>query len=624
MLQLAARLSTGQSFPESITILPPYNVIYQSTEENQRDEIRHKYQQSDNSEKIFIPAKPKTNPFEKTGTQRVCAYCRVSTDNIEQLTSFELQQAYYRDVAEHHPNWDLKHIYADEGISATSLKNRDEFNQMIADCESGLYDLIVTKSVSRFARNLVDCISLVRRLKSLNPPVGVFFETDNLYTLAENSELMLSLLASFAQEESLKKSESMNWSLMQRLKTGKLLTPALLGYDRDNDGHLVINESEAMTVKFIFGAFLAGFTTRQIADILTDIGRPTKTGETAWHEGSINYILKNERYCGNVLTWKTFTCDIFEHKKRRNRQDRDQYLYKDAHEAIISDKEYEATQMLFQERRHHMRGGVPILHVIDEGVFRGYVPINHHWVNYDSESYYNASSYAGNESGLPQRIKKSTFSMFDLKGYQIVRGQFLSAVAHGPAISISNRGISFNAGCVRKFSSVSNIQILLHPAERKLAIRPCGENDVYNVNWRTDPDGPLYPKSYICRHFSAALFDIMEWNPDFSYRIRGVWASRRDDEIIIFDLSEAVAAILYSVETEAAPVKKRVITFPEEWESDFGLEFYDYGVNSQFRFLHSNVDWKADSKPKPIPDTIQFRAPSNMDVQGMIDDLRTS
>lgn len=598
--------------------------IINKENEYKKEEIRRKYREEDTGEKIFIPAKPKINPFEKTGAQRVCAYCRVSTDNVEQLTSFELQQAYYREVAEHHPNWDLKKIYADEGISATSLKNRDEFNQMIADCESGMYDLIVTKSVSRFARNLVDCISLVRRLKNLNPPVGVFFETDNLYTLSENSELMLSLLASFAQEESLKKSESMNWSLIQRLRSGKLLTPARLGYDRNEDGGLVVNESEATTVKFIFSAFLAGFTTRQIADILTDIGRSTKTGDTAWHEGSVNYILKNKRYCGNVLTWKTFTCDIFEHRKKRNRQDRDQYLYKNTHEAIISEKEYDAAQSLFENKKHHMRGGVPVMHVIDEGVFRGYVPINHHWVNNDSGTYYNASNYAGNESGLPQKMKKDAFSMFDLKGYQIVRGQFLSTVAYGPAISISNKGISFNTGCVRKFSEVTNIQILLHPIERKLAIRPCGANDIYNVNWRSDPSGPLYPKTFICRHFSAALFDIMEWNPEYIYRIRGVWASRRGDEIIVFNLSEAAAAILCSVNTDSAPVKKRVVTFPEEWESGFGMEFYQYGITNQFRYLHSNVDWKADSKCKPIPDAMQFDLLSDIDLQDMLEGLRTS
>ena len=200
-----------------------------------REELRKVYQQEDTSEKTFIPAKPKVNPNEKDRFFRVCAYCRVSTDNDEQLSSYELQQAHYKQIAQDHPNWDLKHIYADEGISGTSLKNRTDFNEMIEACKRGEYDLILTKSVSRFARNLVDCISLIRMLKGLNPPVGVFFETDNLYTLGENTEFMLSFLATFAQEESVKKSEAMNWSLINRFKNGKLLTPAPLGYDRPKD-----------------------------------------------------------------------------------------------------------------------------------------------------------------------------------------------------------------------------------------------------------------------------------------------------------------------------------------------------------------------------------------------------
>ena len=192
--------------------------------EGNREQLREAYRREEVSATAFIPAKPKIDIYGEDRHFRVCAYCRVSTDNDEQLSSYELQQAHYRQLIGTHPNWDLRHIYADEGISGTSLKNRDAFNDMIAACERGEYDLIVTKSVSRFARNLVDCISLVRRLKRMSPPVGVFFETDNLNTLSADSELMLSFLATFAQEESVKKSESMNWSLAQRFKDGKLLT----------------------------------------------------------------------------------------------------------------------------------------------------------------------------------------------------------------------------------------------------------------------------------------------------------------------------------------------------------------------------------------------------------------
>lgn len=334
---------------------------------------------------------------------RVCAYCRVSTDSDEQLSSFELQQQHYQQLVGNHPNWDLRHIYADEGISGTSLKNRDDFNRMIEACERGEYDLILTKSVSRFARNLVDCITLVRQLKQHVPPVGVFFETDNLNTLTEESELMLSFLATFAQEESVKKSESMKWSLKERFKNGKLLTPELLGYTRPRDeaghyikyGKLQIVDSEAVIVRFIFDAFLAGKSPKDIAALLTDIGCPTKTGSEQWSEGSLNYILRNERYCGSVLTWKTFTADMFEHKHRRNRQDRDQYLYTNHHPAIISNETFEAAQILLEHRRHGYYGALPAMRVINDGVFRGYIPINHHWINDDPHRPCRLSGYEG-------------------------------------------------------------------------------------------------------------------------------------------------------------------------------------------------------------------------------------
>ena len=162
---------------------------------NNRDELRQIYRREDNSQKTYIPAKPKINPNERDRFFNACAYCRVSTDNDEQLSSFELQQAHYKQLVESHPNWNLTRIFADEGISGTSLKNRTAFNEMIEECKRGTYDLILTKSVSRFARNIVDCVSLVRMLKRLDPPVGVYFETDNLFTLDESKGFILTFLA---------------------------------------------------------------------------------------------------------------------------------------------------------------------------------------------------------------------------------------------------------------------------------------------------------------------------------------------------------------------------------------------------------------------------------------------
>lgn len=581
--------------------------------------------QSEDSGKVFIPAKPKAHFDDPAQIFRVCAYCRVSTGSEEQLSSFELQQAHYRQLAKERPNWELKHVYADEGISGTSLKNRAEFNAMIAACERGEYDLVVTKSVSRFARNLVDCISLIRKLKNLSPPVGVFFETDHLNTLGKDSELMLTFLASIAQEESIKKREAMVWSLAQRFKDRKLLTPPPLGYDRQRDAAgnyikyapLVVNEAEAKVVRFIFNAYLHGWSQTDIADFLTDIGCRTKTGSADWNSGSIGYILTNERYCGDVLTWKTFTSDLFEHKRRKNRQDLDQYHYMGQHEAIISRETFEMAQTLLQNRKHHIRGGLPSLQVIDGGVFRGFVPINHHWVNDDPGLYYGAS----NSVKAPERktrMQKNVFSAFNLEGYQVVRSQFLQARYEGPAMTISRERITFNLFCMRQFADIGYIQLLLHPSERKIAIRPCGRDAAHSVKWRSNAAKPLYPKALCCRHFGAALFCIMEWDPDLLYRVQGTWIRRGDGQIILFNLESAVSVLLAPTE-EAG--KKRIELFPEQWEHGFGEEFYDHIVENEIFYMAKSAVWQANRPSVPAPGMAQYGVPTEEKLQAMMETL---
>ena len=577
----------------------------------------------------FIPAKPKINLYGEGKIFRTCAYCRVSTDHDAQLSSYELQKEHYRQLAESHPAWDLRTIYADEGISGTSLKNRDQFNEMITACEAGEYDLIVTKSVSRFARNLVDCISLVRRLKRLTPPVGVYFETDNLFTLSEDSELMLSFLATFAQEESVKKSEAMNWSLQQRFKDGKLLTPAPLGYERPKDpgghyvkyGRLKIVESEAEVVRFIFDAFLAGKSPEDIAALLTDIGCPTKSGRTVWNEGAVRYILRNERYCGNVLTWKTFTADMFEHRHRKNRQDRDQYLWENYHEAIITPEKFEAAQALLENRKYGYRGGLPTVQVIDEGVFRGFIPINHHWINSDPGSFYEASGSVDGQSRM-RRIQKKRFSAFDFSGYQVVRGQYMTARSDCPGITVTSGHISFNMPCMKKFYAVPYIQLLLHPTRRKIALRPCGKEDIHSIRWRPDTKRALHPKSISCTHFCGSLFQIMEWDPDYSYRIRGSWSARGPDQIMVFHLSNAVPSAYLGKEYSASARKRRYEFCPEEWGDTFGEEFYDFALQNSFYYIAPFENWMPGAGSSPVHSSGQVSPISPDEVSNKLERLR--
>lgn len=593
-----------------------------------REQLRRIYQREDTGGKTFIPAKPKINPNERDRFFRVCAYCRVSTDNDEQLSSFELQQAHYRQLVQDHPNWELRHIFADQGISGTSLKNRDAFNNMIDACRRGEYDLILTKSVSRFARNLVDCISLIRMLKGLTPPVGVFFETDNLYTLGENTEFMLSFLATFAQEESVKKSEAMNWSLQQRFKDGKLLTPAPLGYDRQKDsaGHyikyapLLVNAAEAHIVRFIYDAYLSGWSQESIAAFLTDIGCQTKTGSTDWTSSAIGYILTNERYVGNVLTWKTFTADLYEHKHKKNKQDRDQYLYHDRHPAIVSVEKFEAVQALIENRKHHVHGTLPLLHVIDEGIFRGYIPINHHWINDDPSVYYDISNSVARILKVKHYDKRS-FSAFDLTGYQVVRNQFTQVRYEGPSITIADNRISFNLFCMRCFENVGHIQLLLHPAERKIAIRPCRERDTHSIRWRPDPEKPIYSKTLNCQHFGNALFTIMNWDPDYIYRVRGIWAKRGSEQIIVFNLVNAVPAVLVSAGESDSSARRRVEMCPAEWTDDFGDEFYEHVLENGFYYLAPESEWRTSVASVPAPGMEQLTVPSAEELQLTMEEL---
>lgn len=384
---------------------------------------------------------------------------------------------------------------------------------------------------------------------------------------------------------------------------------------------LEVNENEARVVRFIYEAYLAGWSQEQIAALLTDIGCETKSGGTEWNSGSVGYILTNERYCGSVLTWKTFTADLYEHKHRRNNQDRDQYLYTDHHEAIVSVETFEAVQVLLENRKHHMRGGLPLLHVIDEGIFRGFIPINHHWVNEDPGTYYDISNSV-RQPTRTKSIRKAAFSAFDLDGYQVVRSQFLQLRYEGPVINISNERISFNKFCAQKFDNVAYIQLLLHPVERRIAIRPCKKSDAHSIRWRPDPEKPFYSKTLNCQHFGNALYSIMEWNPDYVYKIRGTWATRGKEQIIVFNLPNAIPATLLPVKDgESTKTRRRVEFCPEEWDGEFGDGFYEHTLENGFYYIAPNAEWNSQASSVLAPGIEQFAVSTPEQLQFSIENL---
>ena len=256
-----------------------------------KQKIRKRYQGVDPSQLEVIPAIATDEIALEERKLRVAAYIRVSTDQEEQTSSYELQQNEFTDRINANPNWELAGIYADEGISGTELSHRKGMLQMIEDAKAGKIDHILAKSIARFARNVVDCLSVIDELKKYG--VGVHFDENNLYTLDATGSLVLTILATVAEEESRSKSFIMNWSIERRFSKGIFLTPKLLGYDLDEEGQLVINPDEAETVKVIYYLYVNGWSGQEIADLLTEYGRKTKLGNVVWNSGSIDRIIEN-------------------------------------------------------------------------------------------------------------------------------------------------------------------------------------------------------------------------------------------------------------------------------------------------------------------------------------------
>lgn len=292
-----------------------------------------------------IPPPAKKGPDRSKYDQlRVAPYCRVSTDSEEQLTSYTMQKRVYTEMIMSKPEWQLVDIYADEGISGTRADKRNEFQRMIRDCKRGKIDYIITKSVSRFARNTAECIEFVRQLKLMG--IGVIFEEQNIDTLKCDSELLMTIHAGFAQAESESISRNITWSYRKRFENGEVVFnfSKILGYRKGNDGQPEIIPEEAEIVRSIFDMFLSGMTLREIADYLKAEGIKTKSGKNTWSIASVQNILKNEKYCGDAITQKTVTIDCIAKTRKKNTGEAPMYYIRDNHPAIVDRKTYNKAQ----------------------------------------------------------------------------------------------------------------------------------------------------------------------------------------------------------------------------------------------------------------------------------------
>lgn len=287
---------------------------------------------------------------------RVAAYCRVSSDSEDQLHSYAAQIKAYTAMVARQPNWQLVDIYADEGITGTDMEKRDDFKRMLTDCRKGRIDKILTKSVSRFARNTRDCLVTLRELAGQG--VSVQFEKENIDTGALTTEMLVSVFASMAQEESMSISQNQRISYRRRMERGEFTTcKAPFGYRLVNGKNLEIDEDEARLVRWIFTEYLNGKSTKWLAKQMELMKIPTSDGKEKWYPAAICYILTNEKYIGNTRCQKKYTVG-FPFIKKLNKGERDQYYIENTHSAIISREMFEKAQRLLKNRGAYKRNTI--------------------------------------------------------------------------------------------------------------------------------------------------------------------------------------------------------------------------------------------------------------------------
>ena len=501
----------------------------------------------------IIPAtKGVVAPGEEAPVKRVAAYCRVSTDEDAQATSYELQVQHYTEYISTHEGWIFVGIYADEGISGTQVKHREQFKKMIEDCKNGLIDLVITKSISRFARNAVDCITTIRDLKALKSPVEIFFEKERLSSLDEKMDMFLGMMASFAQEESRSISANIRWAIRNRMKNGtqKVSTSSLLGYDTDDDGNMVIIETEAEIVRIIYKSFVQGVHPKLIAIRLNGFGMRTVLGNQ-WSSSSVRSILRNEKYCGDVLMQKTITIDYLTHASKINEGEAEQYYIADHHDAIVSRDIWDKAQEILdksQWRRWKQRKQIRLI-PIRSGLLMGFISINSSWESISITRLISASDkthreylseHASDQSSEAEKYEREVLEMPEkaiLKGFEVVE---LEEGKSDAVMTLTTKNLKFNKATAVELGYPSYVRMLVDATSRRVAIEPCNENSKHSVPFSKNPKTQTYSvvlKIPALLTAARKLADFEESSDPVSFK--GMLYP--EDKVVIFDLTQPVA-----------------------------------------------------------------------------------
>lgn len=512
------------------------------TNEQRKERVRRRVRAATDPENYtYTPETERTDYVKSDEYQRVAIYARVSTEDPAQTSSFELQQKYYTKLVDQHPKWELVKIYSDEGKSGTTTQHREGFLEMMQDAYDGKIDLIIVKNISRLARNVVDFLNTIRKLRERK--IGVLFESEAIYSLNSNSHLALSFQATVAEEESRIRSRSMETSLRMRLDHGLPLTPELLGFVKDDDGKLAVNLETYKTPKLMFSMYLYGYSTKQIAEKLIKLSRRSYLGNIKWTANGVASSLRNERYCGDVLTrkrYKVFAPDANEQKTFKNRGEKPQSYYKGEHDAIVSRDDFLAVQRIMDNAKYGGSSHLPELKVIPEGLLKGYVVVHPRWGSFTKEDYLNACKSVWEQTDNQEITIEAEKGEFDFRGYEVADFKLFDD-HQVPAINLYNEYISFNLSCIRKMNCGNYVELLVHPILKKIAIRPTTKESRSALQWSSGSKNSLCSRQVACKAYIGTLYQIFGWDTDFKYKLYGViYHDGKYSACIFSDLNSSV------------------------------------------------------------------------------------
>ena len=557
--------------------------------EKLRAKIKQRVRNSTANNEFFHPGKP-TPKISDESNKQVAVYARVSTTSLEQTSSIENQQMFYTKKVNETPNWKLKNIYSDEGKSGTNAEHRPAFQQLISDALKGEVDIILCASVSRFARNISQCLDYVSELRTANPdhPVGVYFETENIYTLNPDSEQALTMHAMLADWESANKSRRMILSYDQRICTGQYQVVDLLGYRRTKEGELIIQEDEAKTVRFVFLALVLGKNCNEIAVDLSKMKRKTLTGKVEWSGSMVRDLTQNERRWGDLEARKSIVLDYKKKKIVKNNELRDWAYVPDHHEGIVTREIAKAAQLMASSAGL-LRKGVPELKVIDKGALKGYVSVIPHWNEVDSEAYYNAcnSVYSNEELEKVTRDmsiwtgkEKSNVLSMTFTGYEVPPG-IVFLTNSMPSMTITKRGIKFSKACFKRLDDTDWIEMFYHPLLNSIIVRAAEPESVNSFKWKRENGAVI--NNIETKAFSSVVYKNMDWFEGYSFKFRGILKERGGAKLLCFSLDEpqilvgnrnkikasdntSVHYIDYTNDTVTEAVNDNLVAFPSEWK----------------------------------------------------------